>query len=155
VQERFDRTVTLPVESEAVWPLIVDFTSVLSWISVVGPVTELEPQARYSAVLEDSIGRFKARADLAIEIEELEAPTRIRARARGEDRQLRSRISIDVELRLSGTGPSTDLEVSGRYEITGRAATLGASSIRKKAAKVLDEFFAEAEQRLAVSTYND
>ena len=70
------------------------------------------------------------------------------ARAQGEDRQIGSRLIIDVRLELQEQGASSVLDVSGSYEVTGRPAALGASSIRKKASTILAEFFASAEREL-------
>jgi len=38
--------------------------------------------------------------------------------------------------------------VTGRYEITGRIATLGSGAIRKKGDKVLEEFFTNLVREL-------
>ena len=45
-------------------------------------------------------------------------------------------------------GSGTALGVTGRYEVTGRVATLGAAAIRKKGDKILAEFFANAAKEL-------
>jgi carbon monoxide dehydrogenase subunit G len=95
------------------------------------------------------MGPFKLRADLDIEVGERVAGERIRARGDGEDRQIGSRLIIDVTLALSEDGDGTAVDVRGSYEVTGRPASLGASSIRKKASKVLAEFFGSAERALA------
>jgi hypothetical protein len=39
--------------------------------------------------------------------------------------------------------------VSGSYEVTGRPATLGAGAIRKKAGRIIEEFFGSAERALS------
>jgi carbon monoxide dehydrogenase subunit G len=38
--------------------------------------------------------------------------------------------------------------VTGAYEVSGRVATLGAGAIKKKAGRILDEFFGSLEREL-------
>jgi carbon monoxide dehydrogenase subunit G len=149
VRQEFQETVRLASGREPVWATVSDIPTVLSWISIVGEAEEVEPETRYRALLEDRMGPFKLRADLDIEVGERVAGERIRARGDGEDRQIGSRLIIDVTLALSEDGDGTAVDVRGSYEVTGRPASLGASSIRKKASKVLAEFFGSAERALA------
>ncbi|HEX6024885.1 MAG TPA: SRPBCC domain-containing protein [Solirubrobacter sp.] len=149
MRQEFQETVRLAGPRKAVWRTVSDIPSVLSWISIVGRAEEVESQTRYRALLEDRMGPFKLRADLDIAVDERVDGERIRARADGEDRQIGSRLIIDVTLALRDEADGTSVDVRGAYEVTGRPATLGASSIRKKAQKVLTEFFASAERALA------
>ncbi len=149
MRQEFQEIVRLASGREPVWATVSDIPTVLSWISIVGEAEEVEPERRYRALLEDRIGPFKLRADLDIEVGERVAGEVIRARGDGEDRQIGSRLIIDVTLALSEDGDGTTVDVRGSYEVTGRPASLGASSIRKKASKVLAEFFGSAERALA------
>ena len=141
MRQEFGERVRLAAGREAVWETIGDIPTVLSWISIVGSAEEVEPDSRYRAVLEDRLGPFRLRADLDIDVTEREPARRIRARADGEDRQIGSRLIIEVELALEEDDGGTAVDVHGSYEVTGRPASLGASSIRKKASKILAEFF--------------
>ena len=60
----------------------------------------------------------------------------------------RARIAVGATLRIDGgdVGEGATVSVEGTYEVTGKIATLGASMIRNKARKLLDEFFSAAEQ---------
>jgi carbon monoxide dehydrogenase subunit G len=149
VRQEFQETVRLPGRRESVWATVSDIPAVLSWISIVGAAEEVDPGSRYRALLEDRMGPFKLRADLDISVGERVEGALIRARGDGEDRQIGSRLIIEVTLALSDDGDGTAVDVHGSYEVTGRPATLGASSIRKKASKVLAEFFTSAERALA------
>jgi carbon monoxide dehydrogenase subunit G len=149
VRQEFQETVRFSERREPVWATVSDIPTVLSWISIVGEAQTVEPGARYRALLQDRMGPFKLRADLDIEIGERVERELIRAHGDGEDRQIGSRLIVDVALALSDDGDGTAVDVSGAYEVTGRPATLGASSIRKKASKVLAEFFGSAERALA------
>jgi carbon monoxide dehydrogenase subunit G len=147
LRQEFHERVRLAGDRDTVWRIVSDIPSVLSWISIVGSAEEVEPGARYRALLEDRMGPFRLRADLDIAVDERVEGERIRAHADGEDRQIGSRLIIAVTLALADEeGAGTAVDVSGSYEVTGRPATLGASSIRKKASKVLAEFFASAER---------
>jgi carbon monoxide dehydrogenase subunit G len=149
VRQEFQETVRLTAGRDAVWRTVSDIPTVLSWISIVGTADEIEPDRRYRAVLEDRLGPFRMRADLDIGVAERVEGTSIRARGDGEDRQIGSRLIVDVKLALAEEGDITVVDVRGSYEVTGRPAALGASSIRKKASKILSEFFSSAERALA------
>jgi uncharacterized protein len=149
VLDTFHETVRLPATPEEVWRVVEDVPVVLSWISIVHSTTPGELDDRYAAVLQDRLGPFKLRADLRVDVLERDRGHRIRARAEGEDRQIGSRLIIEVTLAITQEGGASVLTVDGTYEVTGRPATLGASSIRKKAGKVLAEFFASAQRALA------
>jgi len=69
-------------------------------------------------------------------------------RAAGEDRQVASRIMATIELVVEPDDTGTSLGVTGRYEVTGRVATLGAGAIRKKGDRILQEFFDNASKQL-------
>lgn len=150
MRQEFQESVRLAGDGQAVWETVSDIPTVLSWISIVGEAEELEPGSRYRALLQDRLGPFKMRADLDITVLEREEGRRISARGDGEDRQIGSRLIIEVELVLAGEDAGvTVVDVHGSYEVTGRPAALGAGSIRKKAAKILAEFFGSAERALA------
>jgi carbon monoxide dehydrogenase subunit G len=130
---------------ESVWTVITDVSLVASWVTVVDDVWERESLSAYDAVLADRVGPFKLSADLDVDVVEVDEPTAIRVRADGEDRQVASRIQIDATVALSSVDRGTEIHVSGMYEVTGKVATLGASMIRAKGEKILDEFFGSLE----------
>jgi hypothetical protein len=66
---------------------------------------------------------------------------------------VKSRITVDAEVVLAkALAAGCTVGVDGKYEVTGRVATLGAGSIRKKAGLILDEFFDHLVQELGGST---
>lgn len=133
------------------WATITDVGRVASWLSIVRDVHEVEPMRRYTAVLEDRVGPFALRADLAIEVTADEAARQLGVRASGEDRQVASRISATVDLTVMEDRGGSVVRAAGRYEITGRIATLGAGAIRKKGDKVLEELFANIARELGAA----
>lgn len=142
------RTVRVAARPDAAWAVLLDVQRVASWLRVVRDVKELEPLRRYTTVLEDRVGPFAMRADLAIDVAADEAARRLHVSGSGEDRQVASRISATLDLAVVPQGEGSDIVVSGRYEITGRIATLGAGAIRKKGDKVLEDFFANVTREL-------
>lgn len=146
--QEFTRDVRLAAPAAAVWDTLLDVQRVATWLSIVRDVKEQEPLRRYTAVLEDRVGPFALRADLAVDVAADAAQRRLRVTAAGEDRQVASRISATLDVSVAQGEAGTVLMVSGRYEITGKMATLGAGAIRKKGDKVLDEFFTNAARDL-------
>lgn len=145
------RTVRVAARPDAAWAVLLDVQRVASWLTVVRDVKELEPLRRYTTVLEDRVGPFAMRADLAIDVAADEAARRLHVSGSGEDRQVASRISATLDLAVVPQGEGSDIVVSGRYEITGRIATLGAGAIRKKGDKVLEDFFANVTRELGAA----
>ncbi len=145
--QEFAKTIRLDASPDAVWDAVRDVHRVASWISIVREVRDVDPPRRYAALLEDRLGPFAMRADLDLAVETREG-RRLRVTAAGEDRQVASRIAATIELAVEPDGAGTSLAVTGRYEVTGRVATLGAGAIRKKGDRILQEFFDNASKEL-------
>lgn len=146
----FSKTIELTATPAAVWDALLDVRRVASWLSIVRDVRDVDPPRRYTAMLEDRIGPFAMRADLDVTVE-ADPGRRMRVAAAGEDRQVASRISATVDLGLEPRGGGAAVTVTGRYEITGKVATLGAGAIRKKGDKILEEFFANLARELGTA----
>ena len=142
----FAKTIRLDAGPDAVWDTVNDVRRVASWVSIVREVRDVDPPRRYAALLEDRLGPFAMRADLDLTVER--DGRQMRVVASGEDRQIASRISATIELAVAPDGAGTSLGVKGRYEVTGKVATLGAGAIRKKGDKILQEFFDSAAKEL-------
>lgn len=145
-RESFRRELAVEAPPSETWAVVTDVPRLVTWISVLEEAEVIEPLARYRALLSDRLGMFSLRADLHIEVTEHVEPTRLRARAEGEDRQMGSRITVEVDMGLHPDGDGTRLVVEGAYEVSGRVATMGSSTIRRKADKIMDEFFAQLAQ---------
>lgn len=142
------RTVHVSAPPDRVWSVLLDFQRVAAWLSVVRDLREIEPRKKYATVLEDKVGPFALRADLAIDVSADTAARHLHVSGAGEDRQVASRISAGLDVGVVPQGTGSDIVVTGRYEITGRIATLGAGAIRKKGDKVLEDFFANLTSAL-------
>lgn len=150
MRESVEREFAVAAGQAAVWERLMEVPTVASWLPILHSVAEVEPLARYEAVLEDKVGPFALRADLGIKVVAMDEPVEVAVQARGEDRQVRSRIMIDAAVQLIEEGlEQTRIRLSGSYEITGRVATLGAGVIRSKAAKLIDAFCTQAAEALA------
>jgi uncharacterized protein len=147
VLQDFAKTIRVDAGPDTVWGAVNDVRRVASWVSIVREIRDVDPPRRYAALLEDRLGPFAMRADLDLTVERSNG-RHMRVTASGEDRQVASRISATVELAVSPDGTGTALAVTGRYEVTGKVATLGAGAIRKKGDKILQEFFDSAAKEL-------
>lgn len=145
----FHREIRVSADRGRCWQSITDVHRLVSWVSILRDAHENEHLKSYDAVLEDRLGPFRLRADLAVTVSDVKAGERLHARAEGEDRQVNSRIIIEGDLRLEPADEGTLIVVDGRYEITGRVATLGSSMIHSKAQKVIDEFFENTSRELS------
>lgn len=145
------RTVRVAARPDAAWATLLDFQRVASWLTVVRDLREVEPMHRYTTVLEDRVGPFAMRADLAVDVAADEAARTLHVSGSGEDRQVASRIAATLDLAVVPQGEGSDIVVSGRYEIVGKIATLGAGAIRKKGDKVLEDFFASVTRELGAA----
>lgn len=143
----FAKNIRLDASPDAVWNAVLDVHRVASWLSIVREVRDVDPPRRYTALLEDRLGPFAMRADLDLTVE-IHEPRRLHVSAGGEDRQVASRIAATIDLEVEPDGSGTSLGVTGRYEVTGRVATLGAGAIRKKGDRILEEFFDNASNEL-------
>lgn len=145
----FSRDIAVPSPPEVCWTVLTDVRRLVSWVSVLQDAEEIAPLEQYSAVLMDRLGPFKLKANLDIQVSEVDIPRHVRVRASGEDRQVASRIAVDAAVRLEPEPKGgTKIAVQGTYEVIGRVATMGASTIRKKADKILEEFFTSVEFEL-------
>jgi carbon monoxide dehydrogenase subunit G len=150
--EQFTRDLVVDSDSDRCWAVLTDVAKVASWVTIAYDVKEIERLNTYTAVLQDKLGPFKLRALLDIRVEVLEEGRRVRMRASGKDVQINSQISVDATLALSpAESGGTVVATQGTYQVVGRVATMGAGVIRKKADKILEEFFANAAAELAAA----
>ena len=145
------RTVHVAAPPDRVWTVLLDFQRVASWLPVVHDLHEVRPLEKYTTVLQDKVGPFAMRADLDIDVTTDQAARRLHVSGAGEDRQVASRIAATLDVGVTGQSEGSDVLVTGRYEITGRIATLGAGAIRKKGDKVLEDFFANLTRELGAA----
>lgn len=137
---------------ERCWEVLTDVARLVSWVTIVHDLVEIQRLATYSAVLQDRLGPFKLRAALHIRVEVLEDGRRIQLHAAGKDTQISSQIAVDATLELRSTAAGgTVVATEGTYQVVGRVATMGSGVIRKKADRILEDFFSNADAELAAA----
>lgn len=144
----FERSLEVGRSPAECWGVLTDVQRVANWVTVVGEVQESEHLKAYGAVLEDQFGPFKLRADLDIQVTDLDEGTSIAFRAKGEDRAVSTSIVVDGSLSLEPAAAGTTIHVKGRWNVIGTVATMGSGTIRKKADAIMEEFFVAAEAEL-------
>lgn len=144
----FHRELSVTSPPEQTWNTLTDVPQLISWVSIVEDAAEIEPLAKYTAVLMDRMGPFKLRADLDIVLSDVEVGLSLKARAAGEDRQVGSRLVIDTTLSMEPLGTGTIVVIDGAYEVSGKVASMGSGTINKKAEKIMNGFFAAAGNAL-------
>ena len=148
-RSQFHRELSVSATPEEAWAALTDVPRLVGWVSVVEDAQEIEPLARYTAVLMDRLGPFKLRADLDIALTDVQVGRSLAVKAAGEDRQVGSRLTIDATLAMvPRDGVGTTITVDGVYEVTGKVASMGPGTINKKAEKIMDEFFTAAGSAL-------
>jgi carbon monoxide dehydrogenase subunit G len=146
--ESFSRSVSVLSPQQHVWEVLTDVETLASWVGIVHSVTEIRHLERYKAVLQDKVGPFKLRADLAISVTVELDGRRVSVSASGRDRAVDSKIKVDAVLELTEDGNGTGIAVDGTYQVTGKVAAMGTGVIHKKADRILDDFFGNAETAL-------
>lgn len=143
--EKFDRTVTVSSDLDRCWAVLTDVEELVSWVKIVHSAQEVERLKSYTAIIEDRVGPFNLRADLVIDVNVLEERAAVDVTASGRDRAINSKIDIEGKLRLAELPEGgTSLSISGKYQVTGKATSLGAPIVRKKGEAAVDEFFSSA-----------
>ncbi len=144
----FSQSLQVQSSLEECWNVITDAQQVAGWVSVVNTVVEVEPLETYTAVLEDSFGPFKLHADIKVRVTELVDRKSIRFEGNGQDRTVGTTIGVDARMELEPSESGTVIRVEGKYQVLGSVATMGGSTIRKKADTIIEEFFAAVDKAL-------
>jgi carbon monoxide dehydrogenase subunit G len=147
--EQFDRVLNVATDADRAWEVLTDVERLTGWVGIVHDVVELSRLEKYTAVLQDRVGPFKLRADLDITAHVVTDGREIELQASGRDRAVDSRIAVQARLELADAGDGrTSIRTSGSYQVTGRVASMGGGVIRKKADRILEDFFTNAAKEL-------
>lgn len=145
---QFSRTLDVASPPGRCWSILTDVSRVGGWVTVVGEVHEIERLKRYQAVLRDQLGPFKLLADVDVDVTDLEEERSIHFRGNGQDRQVGTTINVFARMQLEPTVSGTTITIDGSYSVLGSVATMGGSTIRKKADTIIEEFFTAAAREL-------
>lgn len=146
--EQFSRELTVAADAGRAWQVLTDVETLAGWVGIIHEVRELRRLEKYTAVLQDRVGPFKLRADLDITANVVEDGRLIEIEASGRDRAVDSRIGVSASLRLGEADGVTTVAVDGSYQVTGKVASMGGGVIRKKADRLMGDFFTKAEEEL-------
>ena len=146
--DRFDRSIRVNRPAKDCWQVLTDVQRVAGWVSVVSHVDEVAVLEKYAAVLTDSFGPFNLNADVVVDVLDVQDGRSIHFKGSGKDRQVKTSISVEARLELSEEPEGTVVRAHGSWHVLGTVATMGGGTIRKKADKIVDEFFAAAEAAL-------
>lgn len=138
---RFDGTVEVHAGQSDSWAAVTDIAKVTTWIGIISDVVEVRPLDYYEAVLSDRVGPFKLRADVRVTVTDVVEGERLRIRIEGEDRAVASRISAQALVVVKPGEAGTEVRLEGEYEVAGKVAAMGSSTIRKKADRIISDFF--------------
>jgi carbon monoxide dehydrogenase subunit G len=137
---RFESVIDVPSNLRECWAVVTTIDRVAAWLGIISDVVEVRPLDYYEAVLSDRIGPFKVHADVTVRVSDVEAERGLTIRIEGEDRAVASRIKADARLTMAASAEGTRIELSGEYEVAGKVAAMGSSTIRKKANRIVDDF---------------
>lgn len=147
--DQFNRTLDVARPPGECWSVLTDVERVAGWVTVVNELREVEHLKTYQAELADQFGPFKLRADVDVEVTEIEEKRSIRFTGSGKDRHVGTTITVDAHMTLEPSQPGTTISVDGTYHVLGTVATMGTSTIRKKADTIIEEFFTAAASALS------
>lgn len=131
------------------WSVLTDVHRIAGWVSIAHDVSEIERLKSYTVVLQDKFGPFKLHADMDVEVTDVDTEKRIHFRGSGTDRSVGTTISVDASMELTPTDGGTSIQIEGSYQVVGTVASMGSSTIKKKADTIVEEFFEAAETELA------
>ncbi|HEU4319749.1 MAG TPA: SRPBCC domain-containing protein [Acidimicrobiia bacterium] len=138
----FQRSALLAVSLEDVWAGLHDVDRLASYSTHLGPVENIDPGERWKTSLQDRVGLVKLSAPMEVAIVEETHGERISIHATGRDKGPGTRLVVEATVRLTESGPDTELDLEGTYELTGRATRLGAAVARRQAESMVEEFWA-------------
>jgi carbon monoxide dehydrogenase subunit G len=140
----FADAITLSATPARTWETLVDFRRIAACVPGCEDVEEVEPLARYRAMMRQRVGPFRLDVPLEIEIEGMTPGESSRARARGRDKLTQTAVNATLGVALAPEGGGTRLSFVTDLQVTGRVAALGHSVIKRRS----EENFAEFARRL-------
>lgn len=140
----FADEVRLSATPAQTWDTLVDFRRIAACVPGCEDVEELEPLARYHAMMRQRVGPFRLDVPLDIDVQDVRPGEAIRARARGRDRLTQTAVTATLSVTLTPDDTGTRLGVVTDLQVTGKVAALGHSVIKRRS----EENFAEFARRL-------
>jgi carbon monoxide dehydrogenase subunit G len=136
------KSVTLPVDVDAVWAVIRDPQRVAGCLPNVRDFRPAAEPGRYETLLVERLGPFGVQVALRISVEEDAAARTMVAHVAGDDRGGAARVRGDVRATVVPADGGSTLQVQSDVEVLGRLASLGAVPMRRRGDQVFDQFIA-------------
>jgi carbon monoxide dehydrogenase subunit G len=138
---RFDQRIEVKAGPEEVWAFLWEVERVARCLPGCQEVRETEPQKKYDVVVEQRVGQFKVRFNMAVSIVDMEAQRFVRLLAEGQEKKLGASTRGELEVKLEPI-PSggTALEIGSDIQVVGKIAAFGQAIIKRKARQVMDGF---------------
>jgi carbon monoxide dehydrogenase subunit G len=146
---RFEEQVEVRAAPAEVWDLIWDVPRMAACVPGCREAAEVEPGQRYTAVIEQNVGQFRSRFDLALRAVESQKPSRMVIAAQGTDSTTGSHVTGTLTLELQGGERSTSLHLTTEVRILGKLASLGQGVIGRKTSEVVEQFARSLGEALA------
>ena len=138
---RFEQRIEVPADAAGVWEFLWDVERLARCLPGCQEAREVEPGERYSVVMEERVGPFRARFEMDVRVVERVAGRLVRLRAEGRDRKLAASTRVELEVTLEeGSGGGTALSTTADIVVMGKIAGLGQSVIKRKAQDVVTRF---------------
>ena len=138
---RFDQRIEVQRPLADVWEFLWDIERLARCLPSCKDVREVEPQQRYTVVMEERVGPFKARFEMDVRVAELVPERLVRLEARGMDKKLGASTRVEMEVKLEETpGDGTALLIGADVLVMGKIAGLGHSVINRKVQETMKAF---------------
>lgn len=136
----FERSTRIAAAPTKVWETLHDVDLLASFSSHLGSVTVVDPDRTWTVSLQDRVGPVTLSAPMHVEIVQETREVEISIRASGRDRGPGTMLTVEATMRLDQSEDDV-LTLSGRFDMTGKVALLGATVARRQAEKIIDEFW--------------
>lgn len=150
MREEFNRDAEVKASRDLVWELLNDVDALANCSSRVRDVTSMIADQEWSLILTDRVGPLTLSAPMSVSIVERSNLQRVTIAAEGHDRALGTRLYVEASISCAEAS-SVDLTrvaLDGSFTVTGKAANLGSSIVRRQANSMIDEFWLNFTNRL-------
>lgn len=137
----FERSTRIAASPTKVWEVLHDVDLLASFSSHLGSVTVVDPDRSWTVSLQDRVGPVTLSAPMQVEIVNETREEVISIRASGRDRGPGTLLRVEATVRIDQEDGDKHLVLSGRFDMTGKVAMLGAGVARRQAEKIIDEFW--------------
>jgi len=150
MREDFTREAEVALQRSVVWDVLNDVDALASCSTRLAEVTSVVADQEWQLVLSDRVGPMTLSAPMSVTVVERTPTEQVRIVARGHDRLLGTRLEVEASVGCAET-PTVDqtrVTLVGSYDVSGKAANLGSTIVRRQAKAMIDEFWQNFSARL-------